>query len=313
MRKSLPALLLALLVLTLCTGVAAAQAPSISIVDEGLYRLTVAVTAGTGGTPNGFSVQWMKKADFTGTWPEEGQPGLKYCECYGPYTLNMYWDDGRPNSPIMNDGETSFLQLGDLNDEAGLYGNDYDQLQKGTEYVVRAYVQDGNGDVFFSNTLNAKTMSSECTQGFWKTHGPGLCHSGNNADAWPASCFPMELGLKNDAGSYNYNQTEICSIFNQNVQGNGLVSLAHQLITTKLNGCSGSDLSPIVTELAQAQALIGNLVVPPVGGGSLSPASTSALTEKLDDYNNGLLGGVANCPTPVRSNSTWGRVKVLYR
>ena len=315
MRRRLLTFSLAVAMAAAYVTIAAAQSPSISIVDVGLRRITIAVTAGTGGTPNGYSMQWMKKADFTGTWPDEGTPGLMYCECYGPYTLNMYWDDGRPNSPIMGEGETSFLQLGDLGDESGLYGNDYNVLETGTEYVARAYVQDGNGDVFFSNTIEAQTITPECTQGFWGTHGPGACHAGNNPNVWPASCFPMELGLKNDAGSFNYTDLQICSIFQASVSGNGLISLAHQLATTKLNGCSTSDLTPVAATLAAAQALIGSLNAAPSKGpvDFIHPSQTSALTEVLDDYNNGLLGGVANCPTPVQTNTTWGRLKVLYR
>ena len=222
---------------------------------------------------------------------------------------------------LLGPGETSYLQLGDLADESSLaiYGNEYSPLAvdangnllslNGTEYVIRGFAEgDGYSDPSdYSSTKNVTTMAAECTQGFWKNHGAGACHSGNNADVWPGSCFPMMLG------NVAYTKTEICSILQQNVGGNGLISLAHQLITTILNGCSTSDLTPVAATIAAAHAQIGNLVVPPVGGGFLSPASTSANTETLDDYNNGLLGGVANCPTPVRANSTWGRVKVLYR
>lgn len=314
MRNRLLGWFLGLTLVAACAGVAAAQAPyappALSLVDRGLFRLTLGITAGGDGAPAGFSVQWMKKADYDalGGWADEGNPALKYCQCYGPYTLNQW-----AGSPVMLAGETSYLQLGDLNDESGLYGNDYDQLQSGTGYVVRTYIEgDGNGDAStFSETLTTSTLVSECTQGFWKNHGPGACHSGNNADVWPASCFPMQIGDK--GASYAYSQAEICSIFNQNVGGNGLISLAHQLITTKLNGCSTSDLTPVAGTLAAAQALIDGLVVPPVGGGYLNPSDTSDLTEILDDYNNGLLGGVANCPTDVKTTATWGRIKMLYR
>jgi hypothetical protein len=326
MRNRLLGLFLGFVLLAAFVGAAFAQAPyappTISVVDRGLYRLTIGVTAGADGAPSGYGIQWMKKADYDalgGTWPDVGHAKLMYCECYGPFTLNSWDVEGNPgNSPILEAGQTSHLQLGDLNDEEGLYGapaSYYDPLTPGTQYVVRGYtLGDGLGDPSaFTSTLETQTLVSECTQGFWKTHGPGACHSGNNADVWPAACFPMELGTKNDAGSYNYNQTEICSIFLQNTGGNGLISLAHQLATAKLNGCSTSDLTPVAATMAAAQALIGNLVVPPVGGGFLAPASTSELTETLDDYNNGLLGGVANCPTETLSRTTWGRVKVLYR
>ena len=312
MRKSLLRLFFGLTLLTLFAGVAAAQAvydtPTIGLVDRGLFRLTISVTAGSTGAPAGFTVQWMKKTDYDalGGWAPEGHPALKYCQCYGPYVLN-----GWAGSPILGAGESSELQLGDLGDEdnSAIYGNDYDPLQPGTAYVIRGYVEgDGNADPSdFSAPLTVSTLASECTQGFWKTHGPAPCHSGNNANVWPGSCFPMMLG------NVAYTQAQICSILLQNVAGNGLISLAHQLITTKLDGCSTSDLTPVLATIAAADALIGNLVVPPVGGGFLAPGTTTALTETLDDYNNGLLGGVANCPTPVRANTTWGRIKVLYR
>ena len=311
MRNRLLVWFIGLTLVAAFSGVAVAQttyaAPTVGLVDRGLFRLTISITAGSTGAPAGFSIQWMKKADYDAlgsTWPEEGTPGLKYCQCYGPYTLNQW-----AGNPIMGPGETSYLQLGDLNDEGGLYGNDYDQLQPGIEYVIRGNVDgDGDGDPSaFSATLTTSTLVSECTQGFWKTHGLPPCKQGNNTDVWPLSCFPMTLG------TVSYNRAQICSILLQNVGGNGLISLAHQLITTKLNGCSTSNLAPVLATIAAANALIGGLVVPPVGGGFLNPSATSALTETLDDYNNGLLGGVANCPTEVRTSTTWGRVKMLYR
>ena len=84
------------------------------------------------------------------------------------------------------------------------------------------------------------------------------------------------------------------------------------VITAKLTGCNNWDLTPVLATIAGADNLIGNLVVPPFGSGYLSPSTTSSPTETLDDYNNGLLGGVADCPTPAHATS-WGRIKVLYR
>jgi hypothetical protein len=91
-----------------------------------------------------------------------------------------------------------------------------------------------------------------------------------------------------------------------------LIFLAHQLITAKLNLCNGSDPTPIIATIAATDALIDGLVVPPVGSGFLDPAVASGPTETLDQYNNGLLGGVAECPTPVHK-ATWGQLKALYR
>ena len=326
MRSRLLGIFLGLALLTAWVGAALAQAPyappTLSIVDRGLYRITVGITAGADGAPSGYGIQWMRKADYDalgGTWPDVGHAKLMYCECYGPFTLNT-WDvtgsnPANPdNSPILLAGQKSELQIGDLNDEEGLYGapaSYYDQLTPGTEYVLRGYtLGDGNGDPSaFTSTTIVETMVSECTQGFWKTHGPAPCHAGNNANVWPGTCFPMMLGTT------AYSDAQICAILLTPVGGNGLVSLAHQLITTKLNGCSTSDLTPVLATIAAADALINGLKVPGSGKGAdfLAPNTTSALTETLDDYNNGLLGGVANCPTETMNQSTWGRIKVLYR
>src|SRR5262245_41526820 len=119
MRNRLHALFFATTLLVLVAGVAAAQArydtPSIGLVDRGLFRLTLSITAGPSGTPAGYSVQWMKKSDFDamgGVWPVEGTPGLQYCQCFGHYVLNDW-----AGTALLGAGQTSYLQLGDLADE----------------------------------------------------------------------------------------------------------------------------------------------------------------------------------------------------
>jgi hypothetical protein len=66
--------------------------------------------------------------------------------------------------------------------------------------------------------------------------------------------------------------------------------LAHQLIAAKLNVANGADDTAVAAGIAAADALIGGLVVPPVGSGSLASSATSALTETLTSYNEGLIG-----------------------
>jgi hypothetical protein len=90
-------------------------------------------------------------------------------------------------------------------------------------------------------------------------------------------------------GDVTYNQQQLLSILNQPVRGNGLVLLAHQEIAAKLNIANGADGSCIQQTLADADALIGDLVIPPVGNGFLSPRDVSALADTLDQYNEGLL------------------------
>lgn len=115
------------------------------------------------------------------------------------------------------------------------------------------------------------------TQGFWKNHYP---------EAWPADVLAGGLAL----GSVTYTAAQLVDIFGQPVQGNGLVSLAHQLIAAKLNIASGADPGSIQGAVDAADALIGGLIVPPVGSGFLSPSDTSALNTALTDFNEGTTG-----------------------
>ena len=107
--------------------------------------------------------------------------------------------------------------------------------------------------------------------GYWKNH----------PQAWPVT----ELQL----GNVTYTQDELLSIMHEPVRGNGLISLAHHLITAKLNVANGADPSCIQQTIADADALIGDLVVPPVGDGYLAPRDVNALKDTLEDYNEGHL------------------------
>jgi N-acetylneuraminic acid mutarotase len=108
-------------------------------------------------------------------------------------------------------------------------------------------------------------------QGFWKNH----------PEAWPVT----ELQL----GNVTYNQQELLSILRQPVRGNGLVLLAHQLIAAKLNIANGADGSCIHQTLADADSLIGDLLVPPVGNGYLQPRAVAGIAGVLGSYNEGNL------------------------
>ncbi|RZK45518.1 MAG: hypothetical protein EOO94_04225 [Pedobacter sp.] len=110
------------------------------------------------------------------------------------------------------------------------------------------------------------------TQGYWKNH----------SSAWPVGS--LTLGMK------TYTKEQLLSIFNNPVKGNGLISLAYQLIAVKLNKAMGTNTTVINSDIAAADAMIGNLVVPPVGAGFLNPSKTSTLSDKLDAYNKGVIG-----------------------
>lgn len=117
------------------------------------------------------------------------------------------------------------------------------------------------------------------TQGYWK----------NKPDTWAVNSLLL--------GNVSYTKAELLSIFNRSVKGNGLVSLSHQLIAAKLNKAAGVSVpTDVETAMMAADALIGDLVVPPVGSGYLRPSVTSSLTSTLDSYNNGEFpGGPPHC------------------
>ena len=287
----------ALLALGLATPAFAVayDAPTVNLVRTGLWELTLTVKAGPSGAPAGFVVEWMKKSDYDriGGWPVDYDPSLIYCAFVGEPTLNLWG----ASTFLLGPSEEATVQPGDLFDETGIVTNYVYELPPGTAFAVRAHVEgDVNGEESaYSSTVFATTSgTAECTQGFWKNH----------PELWPPDCTPMLLGTT------AYTKEQLLDILNTPANGNGLISLAHQLIAAKLNICNGSSGAPLGTTIADADALIDGQVIP---GGYLAPASTSDLTETLDQYNNGNLGGVINCPTAVHSNATWGKLKALYR
>jgi hypothetical protein len=291
---------LALVALVLAPAAqAAVDTPSISVGQSGHGKQTVVVTAGASGLPDGFTIWWMDESTFASygwTWPstEVSQQGA--ADFTGTPTLNTFGGQYTtfklaPNASIM-------IEVGDLFQETGVSGTT-SELAYGTKYHFTAFAVDGTGAAAsgLSNTVNATTTQSvNCTytQGYWKTH----------EGAWPV----MSLTI----GSVNYTKAQLLSIFGQSVQGNGLVSLAHQLIAAKLNVAGGADPTDAAAAIASADALIGALIVPPVGAGYIHPSQASTLTQTLDDYNNGVTGP-GHCGVVSTEQKTWGSVKALYR
>ena len=92
-------------------------------------------------------------------------------------------------------------------------------------------------------------------------------------------------------GTRKYTPAEVNTILGTPVRGNGLVSLAHQLIAAKLNIYYGA-VAPqsVLSAITSADAMIGQMVVPAVGTDYLLPSATANLTSTLDAFNNGKLG-----------------------
>jgi hypothetical protein len=265
----------------------------------GHAKQTITVTAGPSGLPHGFEIWWMDAATYSmynGQWPASPTPEMGYARFTGSPTLNTF--DGQYTTFLLAPYESVKIEIGDLRCETGVSGTTEAELDYGTIYYFVSFAIDGSGvpNSEASLTVDASTTyTTNCTytQGYWKTH----------PDAWPVTSLTL--------GTVVYTQSELLSILNQSVGGNGLLSLAHQLIAAKLNIAFGADPSAAIADINAADALIGGLVVPPVGSGYLDPSTTSSVTQVLDDYNNGVIGP-GHCGIVATEESTWGHVKAIY-
>ena len=286
------------------------ETPTLTLGLTGLAKQTITVTAGATGAPGGFTIWWMKKVDFLangGQWWLYGDPTQGEATFTGSPTLNVFDYDAA--SFRLGPNESITVEIGDLFDESGVavtgwrpsYGG---ELEYGTEYVFCAFANEGPTQYQSGFTENFETTTiqeQDCTftQGYWKNH----------PEAWPPSCTPMMLG------GNAYTAAELMSILNQSVGGNGAISLAHQLIEAKLNICQGADDTAVSACIAAADAQLatgGANKIPPHGSCSLTPGSTGAKTQCMDNYNNGLTGP-GHCPATPARKVTWGELKVLHR
>jgi hypothetical protein len=292
-------------ILLLATGVAGVHAaqfdsPSmtIEVTDRSSARLQV--TAGTSGAPAGFKVEWMTKINFDamGGFPAAPfDPVIISAEFHGTPTLTI---SGGNSGYQLAPNEGTVIEIGDLFDETGVTTEFTAELEPGTEYVFRARTL-GDGVTAPSEFapalfLNTDPIETDCTytQGYWKNH-PG---------AWPVGGLFL--------GNVYYDASQLLAIFNSPAAGNGLIFLAHQLIAAKLNVANGASNTDVQMYIDDADALIGDLLIPPVGAGYIAPKDASPLTEILDQFNNGDLG-VPHCGVVQIDDHTWGGIKGIYR
>lgn len=257
------------------------DAPTILVVGATAKTISVQVCGGAKtGAPAGFSLQWLEAADFTGAWPSDGSM------CKASFSGNA----STSRFPL-KPGQCTVVEIGNLfDDEAGVSFTCSDDLLCATQYVFRGFAHATNTAQRSPFTANLFGSTSDCvadqgctyTQGYWKNH----------PDEWPVVGLTLGTGW--------YDNATLIQIFWTPARGNGLLALAHQLIAAKLNladGASGTDASQAI---AEADALIGDLLVG--GGGFLAPTVTSALTTTLASYNEGATGP-GHCEDPIVSTS----------
>jgi hypothetical protein len=280
--------------------------PEVGVLDSDRTSVTLQVHAGQTGAPAGFIVEWLPADQYQafGRWPEP--PYTSDSKFTGIPTL--YVTPGTPSYQLGPD-QTVTVVIGKLFDETGVIASapETGELLDGTPYVVRvrAAASATTPASDFSATLSCATRprtSTDCTVtlGFWKSHPA----------AWDRVAT-VKLG------TVIYTNAQLQNILSQPAKGNGLVILAHQQITAKLNQLLGATPAQAVADvIAQADALIGSLVVPPVGGGYLAPGSTRGMVYTLDSFNTGTIGP-GHCPKDLNVvgtiQPTWGRLKAIYR
>ncbi len=235
---------------------------TVNVVGSTHSTVDVEVCAGPSGAPAGFSLQWSTFGDFsTYGYVCSGS------ECSASFPEPLY-----PNQCVT-------VSIGDLPQECGAC-EDCKKLECGTEIKVRGRAEASYECCESEYSCEVKGSTKDCkedkgctlTQGFWKNH----------PDAWPVGGLIL--------GSVSYTKAQLITILKTPVRGNGLVSLAHQLIAAKLNVLSGADDSDVDDAIEEADALIGSMVVPPFGSGYIAPATSSPLTGELDDFNQGDTG-----------------------
>jgi hypothetical protein len=267
-------------------GKAKMSTPEISCGPATQTSIIINVKAGATGAPAGFSLQWMTAADYAANGNQWYlSDDLRLCKASFSGNANLSRYNLGPNESVA-------VSIGEFLFDNGASTNCDGALVCGTEYVFRAFAHANSSLMRSDFTSNLNCSTSSCghgetctlTQGYWKTHGP--IPTGNNSYDWPQSVKDNGLTL----GTVTYTAEQLLAILNTSASGNGLIALAHQLIAAKLNVANGADPTDADAAIAAADALIGGLVIPPVGSGSLPNSATGSLITSLTNYNEGTSG-----------------------
>ncbi|MBI5838380.1 MAG: hypothetical protein HZB25_14165 [Candidatus Eisenbacteria bacterium] len=339
--------LLALLLVPAAPALGAAHdPPALAVVAVGHGKVLLSITAGASGAPAGFAVWWMKRSDFLAggnLWAESGTSPAQG-EAYFIGSPSLFTLGGLCTSYLLAPGAPAQVPIGDLFDETGVSTNAPLDLDPATAYVFRAFALAGGGgeaseasQIVFASTL----ANVNCTQTmtWWLNHldqwpldeGQSALQASRRLGARPAGARGTAASTI-PLGSTAYTKDQLVAILGAvsgigepdivgprpgmlpaMSAGNGLIALAHQLITARCNELNGATVPAVVqAAMTDADALIGALVVPPLGSGYLEFSVCVADWQVLSDYNHGLIGPGGCVTTPVKPQ-TWGQLKTRYR
>jgi len=270
--------------------------PQISCAGGTQVSRSITVCAPNSGTdatglPAGFSLQWMTCDAFAangGEWFTSDDLRLSKASFSGNANASRY---------NLAPGECVTVNVGDFLFDSGASTNSSGNLTCGTCYVFRAFGHATStiNRSAFTTDLNCSTLDcgggeGACTFTFsaWRFLLGSECHGQDSSQILEAAPWPVtSLTL----GTVTYSDLQLGCILGTPANGNGLVALAHQLIAAKLNAAKNGSLpASVATCVADADALIGGLVIPPIGTDFLDPSATSALITCLANYNEGAVG-----------------------
>jgi hypothetical protein len=247
--------------------------PVLTCGDANQGSLKIQVCAGKAGAPAGFVLNWLEVD------PSVLSPLTTEGQCIARYFREKY---------RLADGACATVTIGELVAQEANYSNCLQALTCGTNYKFTGFARATStlrrgplaGPIYCSTDPCTPNDTCTLTQGYWKTHGP--VPVGGNKNEWPVSSLTL--------GNIVYTDQQALAILRKAPGGNGLITLAHQLIAAKLNVANGADATAVSAAIAAADSLIGARLIPPAGGGFLAPSVTSTLVNTLTQYNEGGIG-----------------------
>ena len=257
--------------------------------------IALTITAGASGAPAGFSIQWITKAAFDangGVWPADSTGYCKASFSGVPYGSKNTQQAGSNSYNLPASGSVT-VYIGDLlndelNQQLGLSTTVCDDglLECGTQYVFRVFAhatstKNRSAYTIFDSSCATTSPCQDCN-GTGGHHGFGYWKN-TDTTSWPVNGLTI--------GGKFYTNTQLLSILKQTPNGNGLLTLGHQLIAAELNGLCANLTGP-------ADAVFAGKIIPPVGTSSVTPSSVAGLVSTLHKHNNDCL----DCPASPITN-----------